>query len=138
MIFTKENTIVKIAILMIGMCVFLPSCHRSTLDEQCADMVKREKRRLPRNVAQGVVLDSLRYDRKSRTLVYYYTMSDSLYSDEAIAEGKDQMQRNMLEEISNSIAARRLKDEGVSFKYVYLGDSKQERFSLMFNNKDFE
>jgi len=131
-IFTK-SLVVLVLLLSI---LLLPSCHRSSLDEQCADMVKREKRRLPRNVAIGVVLDSLKYEMSSRTLVYYYTMSDSVYSDEVIAQGKIQMERDLQMEISNSVAMRRLNEEGVSFKYVYLGDYQQERLTLVFNNKD--
>ena len=115
----------------------LPSCHRATLEEQCAEMVKKERRRLPRNVTMGVVLDSMKYDSQSHILVYYHTMNDSIYTPEMISLGKSQLHQQLLVEISNSVALKRLKDEGLSFRYVYLALSTgEECMSLQFNNED--
>lgn len=117
--------------------LMLPSCHRATLEEQCAEMVKRERRRMPRNITQGVVLDSLHYDRRHHTLVYYHTMDDSLYTPEAIDYGKKQLHEQLQADISNSVALKRLKDEGLSFRYVYLALSDgRVCLSLQFANED--
>ena len=121
--------------MLLVLSTSMMSCHRSTVDEQCAEMIKREKRRLPRNIARGVVLDSMKYETHKKTVVFYYTLCDSLFSDESIAQGRSQMESQLLDEIANSVALRRLKDNGVSFKYVYLGDAKQERLVLNFENK---
>lgn len=115
----------------------LSGCERESLQQQCANMVKHEKRRMPRNVAQGLVLDSMKYSIADNTITYYHTMSDSLYSDEAISRGRNQLQLQLTQDISNSVGLRRLKEEGVSFKYVYTSDrSKKVRFTLHISNKD--
>ncbi len=100
-------------------------------------MVKKEWRRMPRNITMGVVLDSLHYEERSNTLVYYHTMDDTLYTEEMIRLGKHQLHEQLLLEISNSVALKRLKDEGVSFRYVYMASSTgKECLSLDFNNED--
>lgn len=122
---------VAIAILL------LSSCHRATLKEQCAEMVKKEWRRMPRNITMGVVLDSLKYDEHTNTLVYYHTMDDSLYTEEMIRLGKSQLREQLLLEISNSVSLKRLKDEGLSFCYVYKARSTgKECLSLFFDNEE--
>ncbi|MBR3372804.1 MAG: hypothetical protein IKO67_07625 [Bacteroidaceae bacterium] len=100
-------------------------------------MVRKEWRRMPRNITRGVVLDSLHYDRRTNTLVYYHTMDDALYTAEAIRYGKKQLREQLLMDISNSVALKRLKDEGLSFRYVYLtlSDGK-ECLSMQFENDE--
>ncbi len=100
-------------------------------------MVKHEKRRLPRNVTKGIILDSILYETKSQTLVYYHTMSDSVYTDEMIDYGKAELQRGIQQDIVNSVSLKRLKDEGISFRYVYMGsDTKRVRLELDFKNEN--
>ena len=92
---------------------------------------------MPRNITTGVVLDSLNYDRRTNTLVYFHTMDDALYTAEAIRYGKHQLREQLLLDISNSVALKRLKDEGLSFRYVYLALSDgKECLSLQFNNDE--
>ena len=128
----------KIVVFIVAFTLMsVVSCHRQTREEQCLEMVKHEKRRLPRNVTKGVVLDSIRFDTRSQTLVYYHTMSDSIYTDEMIDYGRDRLEQDLQQEIVNSVALKRLKDEGISFKYVYIGsDTKRVRLEYDFRNKD--
>ncbi len=120
--------------VLVAMCA---SCHRTTHEEQCLEMVKHEKRRLPRNVTKGIILDSIRYETNSQTLVYYHTMSDSVYTDEMIDYGKSQLQSNIQQDIVNSVSLKRLKDEGISFRYVYMGiNPKRVRMQLEFKNEN--
>ncbi|MCH5178867.1 MAG: hypothetical protein J1F13_04210 [Prevotellaceae bacterium] len=126
-----------IALLVICMSFLMPSCHRATLEEQCAEMVKKERRRMPRNITTGVVLDSMHYNRRTHTLVYYHTMDDSLYTPEAIDYGKKKLHQQLQEDIINSVSLKRLKDEGLSFRYVYLAASNGKVcLSLQFDNTD--
>lgn len=125
--------------LLILLCTLMTvlSCHRQTREEQCLEMVKHEKRRLPRNVTKGVVLDSIRFDTRTQTLVYYHTMSDTVYTDEMIDYGRDRLEEDLQQEIVNSVALKRLKDEGISFKYIYIGsETKRVRLEYEFRNKD--
>ena len=92
---------------------------------------------MPRTITRGVVLDSLHYDRRTNTLVYYHTMDDALYTAEAIRYGKKQLHEQLLMDISNSVALKRLKDEGLSFRYVYLALSDgKECLSMQFENDE--
>lgn len=125
----------KTLIALIFIAGIVTSCHRVTREEQCAEMIKHEKRRLPRNVVQGVTLDSMKYVRQKQTIEYYHTMSDSIFTDEMIEYGKKDLQAELQQEIINSVSLKRLKDEGVSFKYVYLGsDTRKVRLEMMFKN----
>ena len=133
-IMKKTGLCLVLITVLLSVCL---SCKRSSREEQCEEMVKREKRRLPRNVAAGVTLDSILYDKRSQTLLYYYTMSDSIYSDEMVAQGKSRLQDELQREIINSVSLKRLKDEGISFKYIYLGsETKRNRMEMFFENKE--
>ena len=60
-----------------------------------------------------------------------------MYTDEMISRGRAQLQQNLQLDIINSVSLKRLKDEGVSFKYVYMGsDVKRVRLQLEFRNED--
>ena len=135
----KKNTAKK-ALISFSVLLFLltvAACHRASIEEQCAEMVRKEWRRMPRNITRGVVLDSLHYDRRTNTLVYYHTMDDALYTAEAIRYGKKQLREQLLMDISNSVALKRLKDEGLSFRYVYLALSDgKECLSMQFENDE--
>jgi hypothetical protein len=134
-----KNTVKK-ALISFSVLLFLltvATCHRASIEEQCAEMVRKEWRRMPRNITRGVVLDSLHYDRRTNTLVYYHTMDDALYTAEAIRYGKKQLREQLLMDISNSVALKRLKDEGLSFRYVYLALSDgKECLSMQFENDE--
>ena len=136
---TMKNTVKK-ALISFSVLLFLltvAACHRASIEEQCAEMVRKEWRRMPRNITRGVVLDSLHYDRRTNTLVYYHTMDDALYTAEAIRYGKKQLREQLLMDISNSVALKRLKDEGLSFRYVYLALSDgKECLSMQFENDE--
>lgn len=115
----------------------LTACHRASISEQCAEMTKHEKRRLPRNVAVGLVLDSMLYDAPSNTLAYYHTIDDSLYSVSALQANKSAMQQQLQTDISNSVGLKRLKDEGVSFSYIYKSKwGGRQLMKLTFRNED--
>lgn len=129
----------RVMVLIFFSALLLASCHHTTKEEQCMEMVKREKRRLPRNVAQGLVLDSIKYNNISHTLVYYHTISDSIYSDEMIAHGQSRLEVDLQNDIINSILLKNLKDEGVSFSYIYLSDQdKRIRMKFEFKNDDLK
>lgn len=129
----------KFVLFLFLAALLLSSCHRATISEQCAEMVKHEKRRLPRNVAQGLVLDSMLYDARTNTLAYYHTIDDSLYSISALEASKNDMQQQLQTDISNSVALKRLKDEGVSFCYIYKSKwSGAQLMKLMFRNEDID
>lgn len=102
-------------------------------------MVRHEKRRLPRNVGQGLVLDSMHYDTRDNSLIYYHTMDDSLYSVQAIEANKNNVQGQLQTEINNSVSLKRLKDEGLSFCYVYKSRwDGRELMRLTFRNEDMK
>lgn len=129
----------KVVLFFAVTVLLLPSCHRATISEQCAEMVKHEKRRLPRNAAQGLVLDSMIYDARTNTLAYYHTIDDSLYSIEALEANRTTMQQQLQTDISNSVGLKRLKDEGVSFCYIYKSKyGGRQLMKLTFRNEDIE
>lgn len=129
----------QIIFLLVFIAILLPACHRATISEQCAEMVKHEKRRLPRNVAQGLVLDSMTYDAPSNTFIYFHTIDDSLYSISALDANRSTMQQQLQTDISNSVGLKRLKDEGVSFCYIYKSKwGGRQVMKLSFRNEDIE
>ncbi len=123
-------------VLLALMAMLLASCDRVSREDQCAEMIRREQRRLPRNVANGLVLDSMRYSRASLTITYYHTMCDTLYTPDIVQKARGDLYQQLQQEIINSVSLKRLKDEGISFRYVYLAQSDgSTMLEMTFENK---
>lgn len=129
-----------ITIFCLGAILIFSGCKRETKDErfkrECEQFTQKE---CPMEMYPGVNLDSLCYDTDNRIRSEYYTVeadfgSDSIFSKETLATLHDAL----LKDVKSSIQLKPYKDEGITFRYVYISSSsKQTIFEMSFTPKDY-
>ena len=126
----------KAIFIFIG-AILLTACQES-MDERCAREAREfTKKKCPALVANGVTVDSMTFEPKSRTLSYYYTV-------EGVADDPEVIQRNdlrsmMLKELKNSATLKDYKEAGYQFRYVYRSAKNKgtQLFEATFRQKDY-
>ena len=85
------------------------------------------------------VMDSLTYDRQTRTLNYYYTVegaldNDSVMTDQACEELKKMLHKNII----NSVILKSYKENDINFRHCYYSKSSGKiRFQVRFTPEDY-
>lgn len=115
----------KTKLLLLALLPLISACGYENFDERCAREAREITRKnCPRPVEEGIVLDSLSYDKNTRTMTYCHTVSepldhDSLYTQEV----KDALFDIQVKDIVQSITLKQYKDKNVNFRYSYVSAS---------------
>ena len=90
-----------------------------------------------RHIDTEIVLDSMTFDKDSRTIGYYYTLQGSL--DNPLRVDSAQFSEALLLEVKNSTNLKLYKDAGYSFRYTYHSekDSGTKLFEATFRENDY-
>ncbi len=95
----------------------LASCHHESLDErvgrECAEYTARN---CPARLQEGLVLDSMSYERDTRTIRYCYSLSGIL---DTTALDTTAPREIMLNEVRNATNLKAYKDAGFNFAHTY-------------------
>ena len=98
---TSLATVVVLAVITL----LSASCQES-LEERCARESREfNEKKCPAKVADGVMLDSLIFERENHTLHYYYTFSGKADDPEAIE--KLNPRKILIDEVRNSTSIQR-------------------------------
>lgn len=135
----KRNVVVSLATVavFIGTTMFSASCQES-LEERCARESKEfNEKKCPAKVSEGVMLDSLVFERESHTLHYYYTFSGIADSPKAIQQLNPR--KILIDEVRNSTSIKTYKDAKYSFHYTYSSAStKKVLADVLITEKDYK
>ena len=121
----KKNTIIRI-LAIASFVTFFISCKRTTFDDKISvDTKEFTQKNCPQELDSYTRMDSMSYDRKSRTINYYYAVKDlpdvdSIYTESTIEDFRS----DLLEDIRTSIPLKEHKEEGISFRYVYVSSTR--------------
>ena len=127
----------KKTIIMIVAGILLAACQES-LEERCAREAKEyTQKNCPRHIDTEIVLDSMTFDKDSRTICYCYTLQGSL--DNPLRVDSAQFSEALLLEVKNSTNLKLYKDAGYSFRYTYHSekDSGTKLFEATFRENDY-
>lgn len=119
----------------------LAGCNKQAgFDERCAREAKEQTLRLcPQKMAEGIMLDSVSYQKKGRMFEYYYTMDDSLYSQQIIDQAKGKLREGLRKGIVNSIELKKYKENDIAFRYVYIGKvSRKPVLEFTFTSESYK
>ena len=100
-------------------------CKKESYDERMVRETRETTEKMcPMEVDQDTMLDSMAYDKGSRTLFYYYSLHgfldfDSLYTDDVVEAHRE----TLIRDIRNSVTLRDVKKGKANFKCVYLSAS---------------
>lgn len=112
-------------VLIFGVLMALSACRNQTsFDENLRDeAVKTTLKICPKEVTQGITLDSIVYDIPTHTESFYYSMSKEWEQPEQLKNGEPKFREALRQQIVSSIGMKREKEHGITFRHVYF--SKQ-------------
>ena len=128
-------------VLILPLLLFaVSSCRQASFDDQCLQQAREyTEKQCPRKMSEGVVLDSMTYSKALRCLSYHYTLSGEIDDAKLVQGNIDMFRRQLLSMITNSVELKRAKDEGVSFRYVYISaSSRKQLVSITLRKEDYD
>jgi len=114
-------------------------CQRSLEDQAARELADYSARHCPLAYSESLRLDSCRFERVSRTLHYFYTISGNLDSDSMIAVYREQLQNDLRQAVINEPSTMSYKQAGFLFKYSYFSTVCPGTllFESTFDEKDY-
>ena len=113
----------------------LASCQKN-LEERAADEASEYTRReCPRKIADNILQDSMTFEKGTKTIVYYYTLSGILDNKEELNRHYDDYERKFAEGIKSTPALKNYVEAGFGFSYVYRSE-KTGKILLELNIKN--
>lgn len=133
-----KETMRKILFLTTIVTLVLTSC-QETLEERCAREAKEyTAKHCPLRVSPDVVMDSMTFDKTTRTIAYIYTLSGAL--DDSATINKGQPRERLLQEVRNSTNLKLYKEAGYAFRYTYFSakENGTKLFEATFHENDYQ
>ncbi len=130
----------KTTTLLLATLLGLAACQHESFDERCGREAREyTEKQCPRRMDDYTMMDSLTFDRASRTLTYYYTMEGMLDTDSmATPEFGEALETTLRKHIVNSVDLRSYKKEGLNFCYQYNSKSTGKvRYKVLFTPEDY-
>lgn len=122
------------------MVLLVCSCRQKSADQAREETTRRYTlEHCPQKVGDGLMLDSVDFDAKARTLHYYYSFTDSIPNLSDMREHILSARATVLQEICNSVELINEKREGLTLSYTYFSHTpKREIATLSFSSKDYQ
>ena len=139
MVMKKCNVIKSLAACFVLMLANLlaASCQES-LEDRCARESKEfNEKKCPTKISDGIMLDSLIFERETHTLHYYYTFSGNADNSEAMEQINPR--KLLIDELRNSTSIKTYKDAKYNFHYTYYSASKKNKLAdVLVTEKDYK
>jgi len=105
----------------------LMACHESIEDRAARETADFTKKNCPAPVSENVINDSVSFDRDTRTVTYYYSLSGKL---DTTAIDRDKMHGEMVKVVQDAPSLRAYKDAGFNFSYKYYSSKNKGKMLL--------
>ena len=115
--------------LLVLMASTLIACHENLDERAQREAQEFTKKTCPMKISEGVVIDSMTFDKSSKTVRYMYTLSGKM--DTTITEEiSKEVEKQMLEDLRNSPHLKIYKEAGYQFRYTFFS-TKQPRHLIL-------
>lgn len=111
--------------------------------EDYEDRLEREAREFtqrfcPKRLENHVILDSIAYDKKTRSRIDYHTVSGMIDDSAVMKQSEETFRQKAVEGIRKSVEMKNLKDKGVNFVYKFRSEkSRKELLSVTVTPDDY-
>lgn len=127
----KFNSLVK-SFTLVLLLVALPCCQKKSIDDQAElDAEEYNKKFCPTPVINYSRTDSVKYDRKTRTYIYYCSLMDKADDKELIESNREQLTRNLINLVKQSPGMKTYIDAGIKFKFICRSGSNPQNILLV-------
>ena len=128
----------KKILLLVMVVMGLTACHENLGERAAREAQEFTKKSCPMEIAEGIIIDSMTFDKTAETVYYYYTLSGVL--DTTLTEEmKKQTKEQMLDGLRNTPTLKGYKDAGFGFHYIFRSqkDKKKVLLDYNFTKKDY-
>lgn len=94
----------------------MTACQESLEDRAAREAWEYTRKNCPRKVSDMITNDSLTFDKSTRTLHYYMTVSGAA---DTTAIRESQLRHDMIEGLKGTTSVRNYKDAGFNFMYTF-------------------
>ena len=118
--------------------VLLTACQES-LEDRCAREAKEyTKKHCPTLIAENIVMDSMTFDKATKTIGYNYTVKGAI--DDSTVINSNEPRKRLLEQVKNSTNLKLYKEAGYSLRYTYYSTKENgtKLFEATFRKKDYQ
>lgn len=130
----------KKILLLLTVCAAFAACGHESIDDRAAREAKEFTRKnCPTPPINNTRTDSMTFDRDTRTLTYYMSLTGVADNAEAINANREQMHQALLNALVNATNLKAYKDASISFRYVYRSDSNPGTvlYDALFTKKEY-
>ena len=133
---TTSTNMKKIFLLALVFTQALCSCHENLEERAMRECQEETRKNCPRVMSPEMVMDSLAFDKASRTMQCFATVSGSL--DTLDLDRKKWLEENLLEGLINETSNKGYKDAGFNFQYTfYSKKTARVLYSFTYSQKDY-
>lgn len=117
----------------------LSGCHESLEDRAARETKEYTEKNCPTPTVNFTRMDSITFDKSSRTVNYYYTLCDKADDIDIINKQKDELRKTLLNSIKASTQLKVYKQAGFNIKYVYHSEKSPNTilFEAEYTKKDY-
>ncbi len=128
----------KLLIFAIAL-VTLSGCHESIEDRAARETKEYTEKNCPTPTVNYTRMDSITFDKASRTMNYYYTLCDKADNPKIIDKQRDELRKTLLKSLKASTQLKVYKQAGFNIKYVYHSEKSPNAilFKAEFTKKDY-
>ncbi len=127
----------KTVFAAIAAAVCLAACQESLEDRAAREAKEYTVKKCPAPIGDNITIDSVVFERSTHTMCYFYTLTGTADSREAVE--KSDPRGALLQSIRNSTSVKTYKDAGYSFRYTYYSAGKRGEilYSVTFKKGDY-
>lgn len=96
--------------------LLLTACHESLEDKAAREAEEFTAKNCPVAVSENIINDSMTYEKPTRTIHYYYTISGMA---DTTAINKQQAKAELIKGVKDATSIRTYKEHGFNFAYTY-------------------
>ncbi|MCR4853949.1 MAG: hypothetical protein K5893_10210 [Prevotella sp.] len=117
--------------------VFVASCHENLEERAARDCAEETRRDCPRVMSPEMTMDSLVFEKDTRTMRCYSTVSGSL--SEANPQVISQLRAMLLDALVKETGNKAYKDAGFNFRYTFISNKSKDNivYDFTFTKKDY-
>ena len=123
---------------IIAMILFICAACQESLEDRCERESKEYTRKYcPEKMDNNSILDSLVFERPTRTIHYYFTLTG--FADQDVALEKVDAEGVLRNEVKNSTALRTYKENKFRVAYTYRSQKNPDKIlmDVVFTDKDY-
>ncbi len=119
-------------------CFALASCHESLEERAARDCAEETRRDCPRVMSPEMTMDSIVFDKATRTMHCHSTMSGS--SDTINPQVDDFLRVQLLDALVKETGNKAYKDAGFNFQYTFHSQKNAGKvlYDFIFTEKDYK